>query len=82
MIFAILCSSSPFHFRVCHRCLFTLVDVGRMGGRTMHQVVETLPEENTLRDKVAALRATYASLSELYQESKDGAANDKRIPLN
>ncbi|CAN0247502.1 unnamed protein product [Scytosiphon promiscuus] len=45
------------------------------------KVVEGLPEADTLKEKVAGLRATYASLSELYQESKDGA-NTARIPLS
>lgn len=46
-----------------------------------NQVVETLPEAEDLKEKVAGLRATYAALSELYQESKDGAST-ARIPLS
>lgn len=45
------------------------------------QLVETLPEADALEEKVASLRATYASLSELYQESKAGA-NAALIPLS
>lgn len=52
-----------------------------MDGWVYDQVVETLPEASSLREKVTALRATYASLSELYQASKDGETNDERIPL-
>lgn len=50
-------------------------------GLSNKQVVGTLSEADTLEEKVAALRATYASLSELYQESKDGA-NAPLIPLS
>eukprot|EP00903_Cladosiphon_okamuranus_P011628 g10937.t1 len=45
------------------------------------KLVGTLPEADALEEKVASLRATYASLSELYQESKAGA-NAALIPLS
>ncbi|CAB1115930.1 unnamed protein product [Ectocarpus sp. CCAP 1310/34] len=45
------------------------------------KVVETLPESGALGEKVTMLRETYASLSELYQDSKGGASST-RIPLS
>lgn len=50
-------------------------------GCDKYQVVGTLPDTDVLEEKVAALRATYASLSELYQDSKEGA-NASLIPLS
>lgn len=78
---ATVVSSLPSLLLCVLACGFVMLR-GLHGRRTkQNKLVETLPEAHVLKNKVAALRETYASLSELYQDSKD-RANGTQIPLS